>query len=82
MAGLFGESRQRERKGLDMTNGSVVAGEPKKVEMVYQEALTLEEEAEFLRLVNEAEARGEITPQEASAMIDREYELLNQAKAA
>ena len=40
------------------------------------ERLTPEEEVDFLQAVNQAVEDGELTDEEASAIIDREYELL------
>lgn len=44
-------------------------------QVVLCERLTLEEEVDFLTDVNDAEARGEITSEEATEIIDRQYEL-------
>ena len=48
--------------------------------VILQERLTPEEEVDFLQAVNNAVADGELTDEEASVIIDREYELLAQTK--
>ncbi|HET8910565.1 MAG TPA: hypothetical protein VFN23_03825 [Ktedonobacteraceae bacterium] len=48
--------------------------------LVLIEQLSLDEEADFLRAVNDAAAKGELTSEEACQLIDREYELLAQAE--
>lgn len=40
------------------------------------ERLTIEEEVQFLEMVNAAVEEGEITTEEASEIIDKEYKLL------
>jgi hypothetical protein len=49
-------------------------------EIVLIEKATFEEELAFLTMVNDAQADGEITPQEATEMIDRQYILWSQAE--
>ena len=41
---------------------------------------TIQDEVDFLTAITDAENAGEITPVEASQMIDRQYELWSQAK--
>ena len=48
--------------------------------IVYCERSTTEEELDFLTVVNDAQADGEITPQEATEMIDRQYILWSEAE--
>jgi hypothetical protein len=43
--------------------------------IVLIEALTPDEEADFLILIAEAEIAGDLTHEEAHVLIDREYEL-------
>jgi hypothetical protein len=46
------------------------------MEIVYCEPLTIDEEADFLQMVNDAAEAGDITEEEAMEMIEREYVLL------
>jgi len=45
------------------------------------EPLTPAEEADFLLAITDAQARGEISAQEASELIDREYSLIGKQEA-